>query len=218
MPLVELSCTNALTHFTDSAGLIAFAEQGMMDRPVFFKVKSHGYEFQQKVMNLTGVILETITGGKATLKIKRINIAERLYRITGEGIYNDSVLLGLKTPIAQPLVNGLVAGLDSVFATPYRGKIYWFWGDTVRTGAPHGHFRTAGATSELPGRGGLGAPRSGSGPDLLCGSGRIQPADVPAAREQGRIGLGRPPHHAARPQNSRKYPRNPRKYPRNPRK
>ena len=37
----------------------------------------------------------------------------------------------------------------------YRGKCYWFWGDTLRPSYPLGYFWTAGATSELPGKGGL---------------------------------------------------------------
>lgn len=46
-------------------------------------------------------------------------------------------------------------GQDTVIATPYRGKIYWFWGDTERASYPLGNFGASGATSELPGRGGL---------------------------------------------------------------
>ncbi|MGQ9524792.1 MAG: hypothetical protein ACUVTZ_08130, partial [Armatimonadota bacterium] len=33
--------------------------------------------------------------------------------------------------------------------------IYWFWGDTAKMAYPLGHFWMAGATSDLPGRGGL---------------------------------------------------------------
>ena len=40
-------------------------------------------------------------------------------------------------------------------ATPYRGKIYWFFGDTDRPSYPLGNFGTSGATSELPSNGGL---------------------------------------------------------------
>jgi len=75
--------------------------------------------------------------------------------VTGEGIYRDTVLLGRQAPVAHALVSGLVAGQDSVQSIVYRGKIYWFWGDTNRLSYPLGHFGTAGATSELPGKGGL---------------------------------------------------------------
>ena len=94
-------------------------------------------------------------GGEATLKIKRLNIAERLYRITGAGIYADSVLLGEKPPIAQPLLNAQVTGSDSVITAIYRGKLHWFWGDTNRPKYPLGLFHVPGATSQLPKDGGL---------------------------------------------------------------
>ena len=53
-------------------------------------------------------------GGSATLKLKRMNTAERLYRITGEGVYRDTVLLAVcpsltvTVMIVEPLA--LVAG------------------------------------------------------------------------------------------------------------
>jgi hypothetical protein len=40
-----------------------------------------------------------------------------------------------------------VAGQDSVQATVYRNKVYWFWGDTQRMDYPLGLFRMAGATT-----------------------------------------------------------------------
>ena len=67
----------------------------------------------------------------------------------------DSVLLGRKPPIEQPLMNSGVVGQDSVFAEVYRGKIHWFWGDTSRCEYGLGNFSTTGAVSDLPGKGGL---------------------------------------------------------------
>ena len=46
--------------------------------------------------------------------IRRLNIARRLYRVTGGGIYRDSVLTGDPVPIREPLLNGQVLGQDSV--------------------------------------------------------------------------------------------------------
>ena len=37
----------------------------------------------------------------------------------------------------------------------FQGKIHWFWGDTNRPDYPLGNFHVPGATSELPGQGGL---------------------------------------------------------------
>ncbi len=155
VPLVELETVNGIRYYSDSGGWVAFHEPGLMNQRVFFSVKSHGYEYPKDGFGFRGVVLETKEGGRAEIKVKRLNIAERLYRITGEGIYRDTVLLGEKPPIKEPLLNAQVMGQDSTLALPYRGKIYWFWGDTARARYPLGHFRMAGATSEMPSAGGL---------------------------------------------------------------
>ncbi len=155
VPLVELETVNHQRFITDSAGRVAFHEPGLMKQEIFFSVRSHGYAFPKDGFGFTGARVTTEPGAKAVLKIKRLNIAERLYRVTGQGLYRDSVLLGEKTPVTEPLGRGQVAGQDSVLAVPYRGKLFWFWGDTMRLKYPLGHYWTSGATSELPGRGGL---------------------------------------------------------------
>ncbi|MCC7084670.1 MAG: hypothetical protein IT427_06655 [Pirellulales bacterium] len=163
VPMVELRTVNDIVYYTDSAGWVAFREPGLMDRQVFFAVKSHGYEYAADGFGICGARLKPVAGEKATLKIKRLNIAERLYRVTGEGIYRDSVLLGRKSPIEQPLLNGGVLGQDSVRAAIYRNKLFWIWGDTTRAKYPLGNFRTTAATSLLPG---TAANRGGLDPSL----------------------------------------------------
>ena len=155
VPLVELKTTSSITYYTDSNGVVAFDEPGLMKQKVFFFVKSHGYEYPKDMFDFRGVALDVKPGGRAQIKVKRVNIAERLYRITGGGIYRDSMLVGRKVPIEQPLINAQVLGQDSVFATIYNGKVRWFWGDTNRVAYPLGLFAVAGATSELPSKGGL---------------------------------------------------------------
>ncbi len=155
VPLVELRTVNNIRQYTDSNGIVAFYEPGLMNRRVFFHVNSHGYEFPKDGFGFRGKSLEVTPGGSARLKIKRINIAERLYRVTGAGIYRDSVLVGHEVPIREPVLNGLVFGSDSVVNAVYRGRVYWFWGDTNRPGYPLGNFHVPGATSLLPGEGGL---------------------------------------------------------------
>jgi hypothetical protein len=152
VPLVELRTVNNISYYTDSAGLVAFHEPGLMGRKVFFSVQSHGYEFPKDGFGFAGTALDVKEGGRAELKVKRINIAERLYRITGEGIYRDSVLLSERTPIREPLLNAEVTGQDSTQAIPYQGKLFWIWGDTCRARYPLGQFSTSGATSALPGK------------------------------------------------------------------
>jgi len=155
VPLVELRTTNSIRYITDSNGIVAFHEPGLMDRDVFFFVESHGYEFPKDGFGFRGQRLKTTPGTSAVLEIDRINIAERLYRVTGQGIYRDSVLTGTPVPLTNPVINGQVSGQDSVFAWVYHGRLFWLWGDTNRPSYPLGHFWTAGAVSDLPSKGGL---------------------------------------------------------------
>ena len=155
VPLVELKTVNAIRYFTDSNGVAAFHEPGLMDQVLYFSVKSHGYEFAKDGFGFAGTRFKVTEGGSIRLKIKRINVAERLYRVTGGGIYRDSVLVGQPVPIQHPLLNGLVLGQDSVLNVVYRGKIHWFWGDTNWPRYPLGNFHCPGATSLLPKDGGL---------------------------------------------------------------
>lgn len=159
VPLVELRTVHGVRSWTDSNGVVAFHEPGLMDQQVFFHVASHGYEFPKDGFGYRGKALNVESGGSAKLMIRRVNIAERLYRVTGGGIYRDSVLIGAKVPLKEPVLNGLVLGSDSVLNAVYRGKLYWFWGDTNRPAYPLGNFNVPAATSRLPSDGGLAPDR-----------------------------------------------------------
>ena len=150
VPLVELETTNNLLYVTDSNGIVAFQEPGLMNRKVFFTIKSHGYEFPKDGFGYRGTVFQTVPGGSATLKMKRLNIAERLCRLTGAGIYADSLLTGESVPLREPALSGEVVGQDSALAAIYKGRWFWFWGDTARPSYPLGNFRTSGATATLP--------------------------------------------------------------------
>lgn len=150
VPLVELETVNSLVLVTDNAGRIAFHEPGLLGRQLFFTVKSHGYEFPKDGFGFRGARVTPRAGETATLKIRRVQPAERLCRLTGEGLYRDTVLLGLKAPVADPLNPGQVAGQDSVQTVRFRDQILWLWGDTLRMEYPLGIFRMAGATTLVP--------------------------------------------------------------------
>jgi hypothetical protein len=160
VPLVELRTVGNVLYVTDSAGLAAVREPGLIGQTVYFHVRSHGYEYPADGFGFRGKALAVAPGETATLRLKRVNIAERLYRVTGADIYRDSVLLGRAAPIAHPLLNAQVTGSDSVNTALFGGRVYWFWGDTNRLGYPLGSFHVPGATSRLPGDGGL-APERG---------------------------------------------------------
>lgn len=155
VPMVEVSTVNHIRHWTDSQGWVAFLEPGLMGREVWFHVRSPGYERKKDGFGYAGFRATPGAGAEAVVQIRRLNVAERLYRITGQGIDRDSVLLGRSTPRLEPALNGGVLGQDTVIATPYRGRIHWFWGDTDRASYPLGNFGASGATSAMPGPGGL---------------------------------------------------------------
>ncbi len=155
VPLVELRTTSMIRLYTDSGGMAAFYEPGLMGQKVFFFVESPGYEFAADGFGMRGVALDTQPGKTAIIRIKRTQIAQRLYRITGQGIYRDSILAGREVPIDQPLLNAQVCGQDSANNCLYQGKLYWFWGDTARVSYGLGQFATSGAVSTLPEKGGL---------------------------------------------------------------
>lgn len=160
VPMVELRTVNDVSHWTDSGGWIAIDCAGLGlsekdDHPIYFHVRSHGYEVPADGFGYRGVRLNVRAGETETLQIKRTNLAERIYRVTGEGIYRDSVLLGQPVPITEPLVNAGVVGSDSVLTAVYQNRLHWFWGDTNFANYPLGNFHVPGATSVLPSDGGF---------------------------------------------------------------
>lgn len=155
VPLVTLRTTNHISHTTDSAGWIAFDEPGLMEREVHFTVSSPGYAVAKDGFGIAGVRLTPKQGEKAEVKIMRTSIAERLYRITGQGLYRDSTLLGIEAPLPRPNLFADVMGQDSVQVAEWKGRLLWLWGDTQRPNYPLGNFHTTCAWSDLPEKGGL---------------------------------------------------------------
>jgi len=141
VPLVELETVNGLPFVTDNAGRVAFNEPGLMGREVYFRIRSHGYEVKKDGFGLVGAKVTPRAGTVSEIKITRRNVAERLCRLTGEGLYRDSVLLGHTVPLNP----GKVAGQDSVQAAVFKNKIYWL----QRMDYPLGLFRMAGATTPV---------------------------------------------------------------------
>jgi len=155
VPMVEMRSTNSVRYYTDNNGIIAFYEPGLMGRKVYFSITSPGYEYPHEFFGNPGKAFKVTKGDSVLIKIKRINVAERLYRFTGEGLYHHSLRVGHPIPIKQPVLNAEVTGMDASMALPYKGKIYWTWGDTKKISGFMGHFAVSGATSELPSNGGL---------------------------------------------------------------
>jgi hypothetical protein len=182
VPAVELRTTDARVFYTDSAGVVAFGEPDLFGQSVLLGVRSFGYHFPQRVLGEPAALVEPRAGGEVTLRVARDNVAERLYRLTGSGIYRDSALLGDPVPELAPdsePSEPLPTGMDSAQAELYRGRLFWTWGDTKLASTPLGNFRTSGATSLLPGQGGLD-PEVGVRFEYFLEDGRLRPmvADV----------------------------------------
>ncbi len=155
VPMVNLTTTNGIRVTSDSAGWIAFQEPGLMDRSVHFEIEGSGYTHQKDGFGFQGVVLTPKAGEEVELRLMRVALAERMYRVTGQGIYRDATLLGKDIPLPRPLLNGNVMGQDSVQVVPFQGRLFWIWGDTLRPQHPLGNFRSTGGWSDLPDSGGL---------------------------------------------------------------
>ncbi len=149
VPLVTLTTVNHVRYVTDNAGRVAFDDPELFGREVFFTVHSHGYEVPKDGFGFRGVRLTPTPGKVAEVKITRTMAAERLCRLTGEGRYRDTLLVGHKSPLDYGPNSGRVAGQDSVQVVEYKGERRWFWGDTNRMNYPLGMFRMAGAKTPL---------------------------------------------------------------------
>ena len=62
VPLVELRTVNQIRYVTDSNGIVAFDEPGLLGLKVFFHVKSHGYEYPKDGFGNRGLALDTRPG------------------------------------------------------------------------------------------------------------------------------------------------------------
>lgn len=155
IPMVTLSPLTRAKYITDSNGYIAMNEPSLMGKSIYFQVKSDGYSYPMGADGRHAVTLDCVAGDSATVKMNRINVAERLYRATGADIYKDSYELGEHVPIKNPMLNANIFGQDSNLATLYQGNIFWIWGDSFLPHQYHGNFAVAGATSRFPSKGGL---------------------------------------------------------------
>jgi hypothetical protein len=149
VPLVDLAAFGA-HHWSDSQGMIAYCDPDHVGQSVTFDVASHGYALAAGGAKVT---LTTSPGGSASVAMERALVGERLYRITGAGIHRDSVVLGLKTPLANPTLVAQVSGSDTASTAIYKGQLFWLWQDTDRVSYWLGNFKGTAATSPLPGRG-----------------------------------------------------------------
>jgi len=83
VPLVELRTLNAVEFWTDSNGVAVVDEPAFEGQDVAFFIHGDGYEFpKDDRLEDSGSILHVRSGRHVELKIRRLDIGERLYRIT----------------------------------------------------------------------------------------------------------------------------------------
>jgi hypothetical protein len=158
VPLVRLTALGQ-ERWTDNGGHVAFFDLDAMDDLVRFEVWTHGYVHDPGYVELVPA-----PGATTVIEVDRINLAERLVRQTGAGAWRDTVLLGLPTPAAEPVLDGEIVGQDGGQAVPFRGQLFWMWGDTGRAAYPLGNFWMTGARAALD-----GAPEDGVDLDYFEG-------------------------------------------------
>lgn len=156
VPLVRLTTTDEETFLTDSNGIVALEDPGLMGETVWFSVSSFGYEFDRRDFGgQPGFRARITAGGETTVELERTMVAQRLYRKTGRNLYDHSSRVGAAIPIRKPHRNAGVMGQDSVVSAVYRSRVFWFYGDTLLPHSRFGVFQATGGTSPLPHRGGL---------------------------------------------------------------
>lgn len=145
VPLVELRTTHQTSFFTDNLGLVGIDHPELMKREIFLSLSSDGYEVKADGFGYQGFKVTPVSGGKLRVEVDRTSIAKRLGRLTGAGLFADGEKLG----IAPALPETGIFGCDSVLITPYRGKLFWLWGDSSVPHYPLGIFDSTAATSSL---------------------------------------------------------------------
>ncbi|KAG2373735.1 hypothetical protein C9374_011824 [Naegleria lovaniensis] len=145
---------------SDSNGVIAILEPGLIGHSVWISIPSDGqYQFlngSDPIVGVSGISIPFSQKSPIVLEMKRLKLAERLYRVTGEGIYRDSFLGNVQVPnishdmiLKKFLLNEQVTGQDSVMNVIYKGRYYWFFGDTNNVQKLLGNFHATAAFTNL---------------------------------------------------------------------
>lgn len=145
VPLVELRTTHQVSFFTDNAGLVAFDLPELMGAETWLQVEADGYEAKADGFGMRGVRFTPEPGGTLEIPVVRTQIAKRLGRITGGGLFGESRKLGYEEGWAE---SGIL-GSDSVQNAVHRGRMFWAWGDTNVPRYPLGLFHMTSATTDV---------------------------------------------------------------------
>jgi len=143
VPLIQLRTVNHQCFVSDNAGVIAIDQPDLFGTEVYFHILGHGYEVPADGFGYRGVRITPQVGGTYRLEVQRSNIAKRLGRLTGQGLFAHSQRFGEYSDWTE----SPVAGCDSVQMVIYQGRPFWNWGDTLLMHYPLGNFHMTGAHS-----------------------------------------------------------------------
>ena len=145
VPLVELRTTSQVRLVSDNAGIIACDLPELMGRETWFEVIGHGYGVKPDGFGARGVRLTPQPGATLKVEVQRTNLARRLGRLTGSGLFAESQKFG---PALDWTEQGLT-GCDSVQVAVHDGRIFWAWGDSLVARYALGIYHTTSATTPL---------------------------------------------------------------------
>jgi hypothetical protein len=145
VPLVELRTNHNVRFVSDNAGVIAFDLPELMGVETWFTIEGHGYGVPKDGFGMQGVRLTPEQGKQLTVKVDRHNLAKRIGRLTGAGLFGESQKLGGELDWFE---SGIL-GCDSVQLAQHKGKLFWAWGDTTMPNYPLGLFHMSSATTPL---------------------------------------------------------------------
>ncbi len=153
IPLVEFELENGLKMVSDNDGHIAIISPDLFGHKVRFRIEGHGYSTQTKdFWGQESVTLQIEHDKELRLELTNQFPAHRLYRITGAGRFNHTLIAG-KKPSFPPGADifAQVIGQDSLIAVPWQNRLWFFYGDTL--GLNGYNFSASCATIPLPGAG-----------------------------------------------------------------
>jgi hypothetical protein len=145
VPLVRLETVNHVSFYTDNAGVVAFDLPELMGKETWLGVTSHGYTVKKDGFGFQGVRITPQPGKTVKVEVERLNIAKRLGRLTGAGLFAESQKTGKDLDWPE---SGIV-GSDSVQNAVYDGKMFWAWGDTMMANYPLGIYDMSCATTAI---------------------------------------------------------------------
>ena len=167
IPLVELELENGLKLVSDNDGHVTIVSPDLFGQKVRFRIEGHGYTTQTRdFWGHESVTCHIEPGQNRRIELKNLFPAHRLYRVTGAGRFNHTLIAG-KKPTFPPGAGifAQVIGQDSIIAVPWLDRLWFFYGDTL--GLNGYNFSASCATIPMPDSG-VYDPEVGIPLEYLC--------------------------------------------------